>query len=61
MDADDLLCAHEANKGSTYRGPVKIYAQICLQTPTDLKSAGNRGVIQSRLQMLHIHVLLVAL
>ena len=41
-------------------GPVKIYAQNCLQTPADLKSAGNRGVVQSRLQMLHVHVLLVA-
>ena len=25
-----------------------------------MKSAGNRGVVQSRLQMLHVHVLLVA-
>ena len=25
-----------------------------------MKSAGNRGVIQSRLQVLHVHVLLVA-
>ena len=41
-------------------GPVKIYAQICLQAPADLKSAGNRGVVQSRLQMLHIHVFLAA-
>ena len=41
-------------------GAVKIYAQIYLQTPADLKSAGNRGVVQSRLQMLHVHVLLVA-
>ena len=39
---------------------VKIYAQNCLQTPADLKSAGNRGVIQSRLQVLHIHVFLAA-
>ena len=41
-------------------GPVKIYAQNCLQAPADLKSAGNRGVVQSRLQVLHIHVFLVA-
>ena len=41
-------------------GPVKIYAQICLQAPADLKSAGNRGVAQSRLQVLHVHVFLVA-
>ena len=41
-------------------GPDKIYAQICLQAPADLKSAGNRGVVQSRLQMLHIHVFLTA-
>ena len=34
--------------------PVKIYAQIYLQAP------GNRGVIQSRLQVLHVHVFLVA-
>ena len=25
-----------------------------------MKSAGNRGVVQSRLQVLHVHVLLVA-
>ena len=25
-----------------------------------MKSAGNRGVIQSRLQVLHVHVFLVA-
>ena len=30
-------------------GPVKIYAQKCLQAPADLKSAGNEGVGQSRL------------
>ena len=41
-------------------GPVKIYAQIYLQAPADLKSAGNRGVVQSRLQVLHVHVFLVA-
>ena len=27
-------------------GPVKIYAQNCLQAPADLKSAGNRGGIR---------------
>ena len=41
-------------------GPVKIYAQNCFQAPADLKSAGNRGVVQSRLQVLHVHVFLVA-
>ena len=41
-------------------GAVKIYAQNCLQAPADLKSASNRGVGQSCLQMLHVHVLLVA-
>ena len=41
-------------------GAVKIYAQNCLQTPADLKSAGNRGVIQSRFQVLHVHVFLAA-
>ena len=41
-------------------GPVKIYAQIYLQAPADLKSAGNRGVVQSCLQVLHVHVFLVA-
>ena len=41
-------------------GAVKIYAQNCLQTPADLKSAGNEGVVQSRLQVLHVHVFLVA-
>ena len=42
-------------------GTVKNYAQKYLQTPVDLKSTGNGGVVQSRLQMLHVHVLLVAL
>ena len=42
------------------KGPVKIYAQNCLQAPTDLKSAGNRGVVHDRLQVLHVHVFLVA-
>ena len=42
------------------KGSVKVYAQICLQAPADLKSAGNRGVVQSRLQVLHVHVFLVA-
>ena len=41
-------------------GPVKIYAQICLQAPADLKSAGNRGVVHDRPQVLHVHVFLVA-
>ena len=41
-------------------GPVKIYAQNCLQAPADLKSAGNSGVFQSLLQVLHVHVFLVA-
>ena len=41
-------------------GPVKIYAQICLQAPADLKSAGNGDVVQSCLQVLHVHVFLVA-
>ena len=45
---------------STLQGAVKIYAQNCLQAPADLKSAGNRGVVQSRLQVLHIHVFLAA-
>ena len=45
---------------TTITGSVKIYAQIYLQAPADLKSAGNRGVVQSRLQVLHVHVLLVA-
>ena len=31
------------------KGAVKIYAQICLQAPADLKSAGNGDVVQSRL------------
>ena len=46
--------------GAVKIGAVKIYAQNCLQTPADLKSAGNRGVVQSRLQVLHIHVFLAA-
>ena len=41
-------------------GPVKIYAQNCLQAPADLKSAGNGDVVQSCLQVLHVHVFLVA-
>ncbi len=42
------------------RGPVKNYAQNCLQAPADLKSAGNEGVLNGRLQMLHVHVFLAA-
>ena len=45
---------------TNYLGTVKDYAQICLQAPADLKSAGNGGVVQSRLQVLHVHVFLVA-
>ena len=41
-------------------GSVKIYAQIYLQAPADLKSAGNRGIVHGRLQVLHVHVFLVA-
>ena len=33
-------------------GPVKIYAQNCLQAPIDLRSTGNEGVARSRLQVL---------
>ena len=43
-----------------FSGPIKIYAQIYLQAPADLKSANNRGVVHDRLQVLHIHVFLVA-
>ena len=42
------------------RGPVKIYAQIYLQAPADLKSAGNEGVLNGGLQVLHVHVFLAA-
>ena len=38
-------------RASNRLGPVKIYAQNYLQAPIDLKSAGNEGVAQSRLQM----------
>ena len=41
-------------------GPVQIYAQNYLQAPADLKSAGNRGVVHDRLQVLHVHVFLAA-
>ena len=41
-------------------GPVKIYAQNCLQAPAEMKSAGNEGGVQRRLQVLHVHVFLVA-
>ena len=41
-------------------GTVKIYAQIYLQTPADLKSAGNGNVIHDRFQVLRVHVILVA-
>jgi len=41
-------------------GAIKIYAQNCLQAPADLKSAGNRGVVHGRIQMLHVHVFLAA-
>ena len=57
MRKNAYLQAGDVVVGVSHR---KIYAQIYLQDPADLKSAGNRGVVQSRLQMLHIHVLLVA-
>ncbi len=41
-------------------GSVKIISQISMQTLTGMKSVGNRGVLQSSLQVPHIHVLLVA-
>ena len=41
-------------------GTVKIYAQIYLQTPADLKSADNGNVIHDRFQVLRVHVILVA-
>ena len=44
----------------TALGPVKIYAQIYLQAPADLKSAGNGDVVQSCLQVLHVHVFFAA-
>ena len=41
-------------------GSVKIISQISMQTLGGMKSAGNRGVLQSSFQVPHIHVLLVA-
>ena len=56
-----IIQPHEVDKIKVVGGSgLWCIAQNCLQTPADLKSAGNRGVIQSRLQMLHVHVLLVA-
>jgi hypothetical protein len=40
-------------------GSVKI-PLISMQTLVEMKSAGNRGVLQNSLQVPHIHVLLVA-
>ena len=45
--------------GARY-GSVKIISQISMQTLGGMKSAGNRGVLQSSFQVPHIHVLLVA-
>ena len=42
------------------KGSVKIISQISMQTLAGMKSAGNRGVLQSSLQVPNIHVLLVA-
>ncbi len=41
-------------------GSVKSFAQIGLQTLARMKSASNRGILKSRLQVHHVHVLLVA-
>ena len=41
-------------------GTVKKYAQKGLQAQVRMKSAGNGGVVEGSLQMLHIHVLFVA-
>ena len=49
-----VFCFQELN------GTVKNYAQIYLQTPADLKSAGNGNVIHDRFQVLRVHVILVA-
>ena len=45
---------------SAAHGSVKIISQISMQTLAGMKSAGNRGVLQSSLQVPNIHVLLVA-
>ena len=41
-------------------GSVKDFSQIGLQTLVRMKSTSNGDILQGRLQMLHIHVLLVA-
>uniref|UniRef100_UPI00261EC647 PoNe immunity protein domain-containing protein n=1 Tax=uncultured Oscillibacter sp. TaxID=876091 RepID=UPI00261EC647 len=61
---DGLICCllqylQDKGKG-TSPGSVKIISQISMQTLGGMKSAGNRGVLQSSFQVPHIHVLLVA-
>ena len=41
-------------------GSVKSFSQKGLQTLEQMKSASNRGIVKGRLQVLHVHVLLVA-
>ena len=41
-------------------GSVKDFSQNGLQTLVRVKSAGNGGILKGSLQMLHVHVLLVA-
>ena len=42
------------------KGSVKKFSQISLQTLAQMKSASKEGIFQGRLQVLHVHVLLVA-
>ena len=41
-------------------GSVKDFSQNGLQTLVRVKSAGNGGILKGSLQVLHVHVLLVA-
>lgn len=54
-----LFCNSPFNKQVKVMGSVKNFSQIGMQTLGRMKSAGNRGLLKSSLQVLHAHVLLV--
>ena len=39
---------------------IKIFFKFSLQSLKQMKSASNRGILKDRLQVLHMHVLVVA-
>lgn len=49
-----------SGSGTLEKGTVKNYAQKGLHAQVRMKSAGNGGTVEGSLQMLHVHILLVA-